>query len=163
MPGAFDTSPECDYDALRTAEEIQRCGRDLLFWLEGLATSEHPPLPDHSLLRAIHREWFDTTFPADAGRERTEMVINRKGSAVAVEAILPGIENACGNWRWRRENYAPQDGPEFIEFIVSEANALTVRIYDVHPFIDGNTPHMLASPKLRPHARRTGAAWGVDR
>ena len=26
-----------------------------------------------------------------------------------------------------------------IEFIVAEANTLAIRVYDVHPFIDGNT------------------------
>lgn len=33
----------------------------------------------------------------------------------------------------------PEDGPELIEFIVSEVNTLTVGVYDIHPFIDGNT------------------------
>jgi hypothetical protein len=28
---------------------------------------------------------------------------------------------------------------DLIEFIVAEANTLAVRVYDVHPFIDGNT------------------------
>jgi hypothetical protein len=67
------------------------------------------------------------------------MVLNRKSTAVEVEAILPAIENACENWRWRRSNCSPNDDVELIEFIVVEANTLAVRIYDVHPFIDGNT------------------------
>ena len=53
--------------------------------------------------------------------------------------MLPGIEAACGNWNWRRENTAPEDEAEFVEFAVAEANTLTVAVYDVHPFIDGNT------------------------
>jgi prophage maintenance system killer protein len=35
--------------------------------------------------------------------------------------------------RWRSTR------SELIKFIVAEANTLAVRIYDVHPFIDGNT------------------------
>jgi len=139
LHSAFDASPELDYDALRTADEIQRCGRELLFWLQDLAESQQPPLPDIPLVRAIHRAWFQTTFPADAGRERMTMVLNRKGTALAWEAILPAMESACGNWRWRRENVAPPEGPELVEFIVAEANTLTVAVYDLHPFIDGNT------------------------
>lgn len=67
------------------------------------------------------------------------MVLNRKGTAVEVDAILPAVHGACADWSWRRENVRPSDDADLIEFIVAEANALTVRIYDVHPFIDGNT------------------------
>lgn len=56
-----------------------------------------------------------------------------------VEAILPAVQNACDNWSWRRERYRPTDDLELVEFIVAEANTLAVRVYDVHPFIDGNT------------------------
>jgi len=139
LHAAFDASPEFDYDPFRTADEIQRCGTELIFWLEGLAGSDEPPLPDVRLIRAIHRAWFETTFPADAGCERRAMVVNRKGTAVAWEAILPAVDSACGNWRWRRENVSPAGGPELVEFIVTEANTLTVAVYDTHPFIDGNT------------------------
>lgn len=139
MHAAFEASQELDYDALRTAEEIERCGCDLLRWLEAVAASAQPMLPDVYLVRQIHRRWFETTFPADAGRERSEIVLNRKSTAVAVDAILPGVEGACGNWRYRRERFTPCDGPEFIRFVVAEANTLTVAVYDVHPFIDGNT------------------------
>lgn len=141
MPGAFEVSLEdgFDLDALRTEEEIQRCGEEVLEWLENLATSQNPPATDIRLLREIHHRWFSTTFPVDAGRERTEMVLNRKGRAVAVEAIIPGIENACGNWHYRHENFRPEDPLEEIRFIVSEANGLAVALYEVHPFLDGNT------------------------
>ena len=67
------------------------------------------------------------------------MVLNRKSTAVEVEAILPAIKNACDNWNWRRDNCRRGDDAELMEFIVVEANTLTVRVYDVHPFIDGNT------------------------
>jgi predicted GTPase len=67
------------------------------------------------------------------------MVLNRKGTAVEVDAILPAVAGACDDWNWRRERYKPSDELELIEFIVGEANTLAVRIYDVHPFIDGNT------------------------
>lgn len=67
------------------------------------------------------------------------MVLNRKSTAVEVEAILPAIQNACDNWNWRRDRYRPTDDLELIEFVVTEANTLAVRIYEVHPFIDGNT------------------------
>jgi hypothetical protein len=140
LPGAFDASPECGYDPLRTAEEIQRSGEDVLRWLEALATSKEPARLDLHFVREVHRRWFDTTFPADAGRDRTEMVLNRKGTAVQVDAIMPGVQSACDNWEWRRANVAPDDDDAaFIEFAISEANTLTVAIYDVHPFIDGNT------------------------
>lgn len=139
MPGAFDASAAFDYDPLPTAEEIQHSGQNVLRWLEALATSETPRPVDVRLVQEIHFRWFETTFPADAGRFRTQMVLNRKGSAVEVDAILPAVQSACENWTWRRERFRPSGDPELIEFIVTEANTLAVRVYDVHPFIDGNT------------------------
>lgn len=56
-----------------------------------------------------------------------------------VEAILPAVQNACENWSWRHERFRPTDDLELIRFIVAEANTFSVRVYDVHPFIDGNT------------------------
>lgn len=142
MPGgAFEVSYEEQFelDALKTAAEIERCGDETLEWLEDLATSTGLRPVDIHLVRQIHLRWFETTFPVDAGRERTQMVLNRKGTAAEVEGIIPGIENACGNWTWRRENAAPSDEADHIEFIVAEANTLAVAVYDVHPFLDGNT------------------------
>lgn len=66
------------------------------------------------------------------------MVLNRKNTAVAVQAILPAVHTACGNWNWRHDN-APAEDAACIEFVVCEANTLTVAVYDTHPFIDGNT------------------------
>jgi len=139
--GAFDVSlePEFELDALRTSEEIQRCGAEVLKWLQSLASSDEPRDVDIALVREIHYRWFATTFPADAGRERTQMVLNRKGTAVPVEAIIPGIANACDNWNWRREHCRPEDPGDEVRFIIAEANCVTVSLYDVHPFIDGNT------------------------
>jgi fido (protein-threonine AMPylation protein) len=141
MPGAFDVSLEkaFELDELRTAEEIERCGQEVLRWLEGLAASEQFLPVDIHLIREIHFRWFETTFPADAGRERTQVVLNRKGTAAPVEGIIDGVMSACGNWTWRRENIKPSDAAEEIEFIVAEANSLAVAVYDVHPFVDGNT------------------------
>lgn len=139
MPGAFEASEAFDYDALRTAEEVQRSGEDVLRWLEALATAVDPRRVDVHLINEIHHRWFDSTFPADAGHHRAEIVLHRKGTAVAVEAILPAVAHACENWAWRRENAAPDDEASLIEFIVAEANTLTVVVYDVHPYIDGNT------------------------
>lgn len=139
MPGAFDASAELDHDPLPTAEEIQHSGQNVLRWLEAVASSESPWPVAVRLVQEIHFRWFETTFPADAGRFRTQMVLNRKGSSVEVEAILPGVQSACENWTWRRERFRPADDPELIKFIVAEANTLAVRVYDVHPFIDGNT------------------------
>lgn len=141
MPGAFDASFEegYDLDPLKTEAEIQRCGEEALRWLVSLAESTAPRPVDIHLVRDIHRRWFETTFPAEAGRERTEMVLNRKGTAVPVDAIIPGVQNACGNWNWRRQRARPADEADEIEFIVAEANCLAISIYDVHPFLDGNT------------------------
>jgi fido (protein-threonine AMPylation protein) len=139
VPGAFEASGEFDHDALATAEEIQHSGENALRWLEEVATSEDPWPIDLRLVQEIHFRWFETTFPADAGQFRTQMVLNRKSTAVEVEAILPAIQNACENWNWRRDRYKPSDDSNLVEFTVAEANALAVRIYDVHPFIDGNT------------------------
>ena len=138
MPGAFDASAEVDHDPLATAEEIQHSGENVLRWLEAIATSD-PWAVDLKLAQEIHFRWFETTFPADAGQFRTQMVLNRKGTAVEVEAILPAVQGACENWCWRRERHRPTDDLELIKFIVAEANTLAVRVYDVHPFIDGNT------------------------
>lgn len=139
MPGAFDASAEFDHDPLATAEEIQHSGEGILRWLEAVATSPDPRPVDLELVKEIHFRWFENTFPADAGQFRTEMVLNRKGTAVEVDAILPAVAGACENWGWRRDRYRPEDELELIKFIVAEANTLAVRIYDVHPFIDGNT------------------------
>lgn len=139
MAGAFDASSEFEEDPLATADEILACGGRTLGVLEQVARSKHPWAVDFNLVKEIHYRWFETTFPPDAGEFRTQMVLNRKGTAVEVEAILPAIDGACGNWNWRRENLAPTDDAEQIQFAVAEANTLTVRVYDVHPFIDGNT------------------------
>jgi fido (protein-threonine AMPylation protein) len=139
VPGAFDASAEFDHDPLATAEEIQHSGVSTLRWLEEVASSESPWPVDFKLTQEIHFRWFETTFPADAGQFRTEMVLNRKGTAVEVEAILPAVQGACDNWIWRHERYKPTDELELIQFIVAEANTHAVRVYDVHPFVDGNT------------------------
>ena len=67
------------------------------------------------------------------------IVANRKGTAAPVASILPSLVAACGNWAWRTENLWPSDELEQIEFAVAEANTLTITVYDIHPFIDGNT------------------------
>ena len=139
MGGAFDASTEFDDDPLVTADEIQDSGQRALKILGEVATSPNPWAVDFNLVKEIHFRWFETTFPADAGEFRTAMVLNRKGTAVEVEAILPAIDNACGNWNWRQENMRPADEADLIEFVVVEANTLAVCVYDVHPFIDGNT------------------------
>jgi fido (protein-threonine AMPylation protein) len=65
------------------------------------------------------------------------MVVNRKGTAEPVPSIVPSVVTACENWNYRRQ-YAPADEGELVELLVAEANTLAVRIYDVHPFLDGN-------------------------
>lgn len=139
MAGAFDASAEFEEDPLVTADEIQACGARTFSVLEQVARSTDPWTVDFKLVKEIHFRWFETTFPADAGEFRTQMVLNRKGTAVEVEAILPAIDGACGNWNWRRENQKPTDSVDLVQFVVAEANTLIVRVYDVHPFIDGNT------------------------
>jgi fido (protein-threonine AMPylation protein) len=139
VPGAFDASAEFDHDPLATAEEIQHSGKNVLRWLKQVATSESPSPVHPKLVQEIHFRWFETTFPADAGQSRAQMVLNHKGTAVEVEAILPAVQNACENWSWRQARYRPTDDLELVEFIVAEANTLAIRVYDVHPFIDGNT------------------------
>jgi fido (protein-threonine AMPylation protein) len=139
VPGAFDASAELDHDPLATAEEIQRSGENVLRWLEAVATSETPWPVGLKLVQEIHFRWFETTFPADAGHFRTQMVLNRKSTAVEVEVILPAVQDACENWNWRQERYRPTYDLDLVEFIVAEANTLAVRVYDVHPFLDGNT------------------------
>jgi fido (protein-threonine AMPylation protein) len=139
VPGAFEASVEFGHDPLATAEEIQHCGENVLRWLEAVATSDAPWPVDLKLVGEIHFRWFETTFPADAGQFRTQMVLNRKSTAVEVEAILPAIQGACENWNWRRQRYKPTDDLGLVEFIIAEANTLAVRVYDVHPFVDGNT------------------------
>ncbi|MES1193909.1 MAG: hypothetical protein ABUM26_06250 [Solirubrobacterales bacterium] len=112
MPGAFQASPEFDYDSLATAEEIGYRGQDVLRWLAALAESDIP---------------------------RTSMVLNRKGTAVEVPAIIPALVNACDNWSYRREHRTNQSGEDLVELIIAEANTLTIDVYDTHPFLDGNT------------------------
>jgi len=138
MPGAFEASPEFDHDPLRTAAEIQRSGEDTLEWLITVANTEQRQV-DVGLIEEIHRRWFETTFPVDAGARRTSAVTNRKGTAAPVEGILPSLTHACENWRWRRESCAPNDEREQVAFAISEANTIAVAAYDIHPFIDGHT------------------------
>jgi fido (protein-threonine AMPylation protein) len=139
VPGAFEASPELDHDALATAEEIGHRGQDVLRWLAGLAESERPRAVDIHLIFEIHRRWFDSTFPVDAGHPRTSMVLNRKGTAVEVPAIVPALVNACANWSYRRERRRSTSDEVFVASVVTEANTLTIDVYDVHPFLDGNT------------------------
>lgn len=136
MPGAFQASPEFDYDSLATAEEIGDRGQDVLRWLTDLAESDIPRTVDIHLIFDIHRRWFESTFPNDAGHPRTSMVLNRKGTAVEVPAIIPALVNACDNWSYRREHRSRDTGENLVELIVTEANTLTV---DIYPFLDGNT------------------------
>jgi fido (protein-threonine AMPylation protein) len=139
VAGAFDASTEFEEDPLVTADEILVSGGRTFSVLEQVARSSEPWVVDIKLIKEIHFRWFETTFPADAGEFRTQMVLNRKSTAVEVEAILPAIDSACGNWNWRREHQTPTNGADLMQFAVAEANTLTVRVYDVHPFIDGNT------------------------
>ncbi|MEX2448990.1 MAG: hypothetical protein WD404_09660 [Solirubrobacterales bacterium] len=99
MPGAFDASAEFDHDPLATADEIQHGGEEALRWRETVATSAEPRPLDLQLVKEIHFRWFETTFPADAGRFRTEMVLNRKGTAVEVDAIPRTGSQRCGGSR----------------------------------------------------------------
>jgi fido (protein-threonine AMPylation protein) len=139
--GAFEVSfvDEFDLDALRTAEEIDRCGADALeamaHWVE---EGDTPPV-NLDLVADIHWRWFHTTFPNEAGQFRHTHVNNRKATAATVPEIIPGIGQACGNWTWRHENLMPDDDLERVEFVVAEANTLAVHVYDIHPFVDGNT------------------------
>lgn len=94
-------------------------------WREAVATSSTPRSVNLSLVLEVHRRWFDTTFPADSGRTRTEMVMNRKATAVAVEAIL----------RERRSHRRGRDRRVHRR----RSEHLAVTPYDVHPFLDGNT------------------------
>jgi Fic family protein len=138
--GAFHASELFDHDPHATAAEIQSCGADALAWAIELADELNPPPIDVHLIRSFHRRWFATTFPADCGRERLVIVANRKGTAVPPAAILPAVYNACDNWAYRFEEVVmAASGEDQIELLVSEANALAVRVYDIHPFLDGNT------------------------
>lgn len=143
VEGAFHASDEdgFDLDPYKTADEIQRCGAETLAWLEQVTADEGPlaVLPISTAVFEIHKRWFATTFPAQAGVQRFSTVVNRKGTAIGFDMIPDAVQAACGDWMWRRENRWPKDVAEQIEFIVAEANTLTVRIYDIHPFIDGNT------------------------
>lgn len=75
MPGAFEASAE-----------FVRSGAQALDVLEQVATSREPWPVDFKLVKEIHFRWFETTFPVDAGEFRTQMFLNRKGTAVEVEA-----------------------------------------------------------------------------
>ncbi len=168
MPGgAFEASPEFDWDPIRTAEEIQRAGGETLEWLRRLALD---PVPiDYRLVCAIHRHWFDTTFPAEAGERRMKDVLNRKNTAEPYESILPSVVQACGNFAWRLENCLPGSEDEQVAFLVAETNTLAVAVYDIHPFIDGNTRaswhlrnYALMAHRLRPlvdYTDRYEQAW----
>lgn len=138
--GKFHASAEFDRDPVQTAREIEERGTEAQLWLGEQAASLDPALIDVHLVRTIHRRWFESTFPKDAGRERVVPVFNRKSTAVEVDAIVPGVHNACDNWTYRfAEVVKAASGEDQIELLVQEANTLAVRVYDIHPFIDGNT------------------------
>lgn len=139
MGGAFSASPLFDYSEELTAAEIRRAGWVCERWVDRHAISLENDEIAWPLIQSIHRMWFESTFPKDAGKQRGVMVVNRKGTAVPVGAIIDGVEAACGDWRWRQENLSPEDAIEQIEFSVAEANELVIRVYNIHPFLDGNT------------------------
>jgi Fic family protein len=139
MSGAFSASPRFGHDEERTALEIRRAGWRCERWVDRNVTDFELKDIRWPLIQDIHRMWFKSTFPDQAGRQRTVMVTNRKGTAVPVDAIVDGVEAACGDWRWRQENLNPGESLDQIEFAVSEANELVIRVYDIHPFLDGNT------------------------
>jgi fido (protein-threonine AMPylation protein) len=139
MAGAFSASPLFGQDEGRTAAEVRRAGWTCERWIDRAATGLEVEDIGWPLVQDIHRMWFESTFPDDAGRQRSVMVLNRKNTAVAVDAIVGAVESSCGDWRWRQEHLFPADGVDQIEFAVAEANELVVRIYDIHPFLDGNT------------------------
>jgi fido (protein-threonine AMPylation protein) len=135
VPGAFEASPEFEYDELATAEEIEDRGQDVLRWLAQLAESEPPRKVDIHLLYEIHRRWFESTFPYDAGHPRASMVLNRKGTAAEPAAIVPALINACDNWAYRRERLVSSSDEDLVSFIIDNAHTLMVDVYDVHPFL----------------------------
>lgn len=139
MPGAFEASSRFEYDPTKTADEIDAAGAEALRILQLVAESQQPTPVDRYLVLDIHRRWFESTFPTEAGEERRVVVANRKGTASDPAHIVEHVNQACDSWQYRRANLAPTDPAEIVEFIVTEANTLTVRVYDIHPFIDGNT------------------------
>lgn len=139
MGGAFAASPLCRYDEDATHSEIERAGWVAEQWVDRTAPGFSPADVTWSLICRIHQLWFSTTFPDRAGVQRREVVLNRKGTAVDPAAIIEGCENSCADWRYRLENHFPLEPIEQIAFSVTEANELVVRIYDIHPFVDGNT------------------------
>jgi Fic family protein len=139
MGGAFSASALFGYSEQATVAEIRRAGWICERWVDRNAINLETEEIAWPLIQGIHRMWFGSTFPDDAGKPRGVMVANRKGTAVPVGAIIDGVEAACGDWRWRQENLSPDDAIEQIEFTVAEANELVIRVYDIHPFLDGNT------------------------
>lgn len=137
--GAFVASPRFGYDERLTQEEILRSGWHAERWVDRHGVSSGPDDVHWGLICHLHSMWFQSTFPGHAGVQRGVIVANRKGTAVAPSAIVEACENSCADWRYRQEHYSPDDPVEQLEFAVAEANELSVRIYDIHPFIDGNT------------------------
>ncbi len=116
-----------------------RCGWQVELWLRRLAERE-PVSVDTHLVSEIHERWFSTAFPNVAGYiRRQEEVENRKVTAWPARDVGVGVLNACADWETAVREYQAPDYFTGLVFYVSQANRLAVRIYDIHPFLDGNT------------------------
>jgi fido (protein-threonine AMPylation protein) len=103
--------------------------------------AERDPHPiDTKLVAEIHERWFKTAFPGVAGYiRRQEEVENRKATAWPARNVGVGVLTACADWGAARGQYTAPDYFTGLMFYVNQANRLAVRIYDIHPFLDGNT------------------------
>lgn len=88
----------------------------------------------------VHRRWFRTTFPNVAGYvRRQEEVRNRKATAWPARSVEGGVREACLDWEAATAAHRPESRIEGMLFSVQQANRVAVRVYDIHPFLDGNT------------------------
>lgn len=91
------------------------------------------------MVQQIHKGWFETTFPGEAGQLRYTVVIASRARVGPVGDLGPAVHRACDDYRYQMAGIGNTSRDELAFQEIEIVNKLVATIYDVHPFIDGNT------------------------
>lgn len=142
--GFFAASQAYGHDRARTHAALQEAGQRAFLQLMREAAAAPEPA-DSSLLRRIHKLWFEDAFPTVAGTFRREVVISRRPKVSAPHAISNDVAAAFFGFE---EDWVAAGGDSRVKRIsnkhefhnlVCRANRITVQLHHIHPFLDGNT------------------------
>ncbi len=142
--GSFSASPIFGHDVARTRAALISAGSIATqrFLREAI---EDPQAADSTLLRRIHGEWFGDAFPNAAGVFRRVVVVSRRPTVSAPDAIPQNVAAAFFRFDddWvaaggSRSRSVPPSANQ-VGHLIWLANEITVRLHHIHPFLDGNT------------------------